>query len=121
VTEHRWLIRLGRLAEADFLKILDVSAEKFGPRQADIYEGHLLAALTALESGPDILGSVARPEVRLGLRTFHLARLGVSARHLVCYRAVDGRVIEVLRILHDAMDLPRHIPSQTEAPGTDDV
>ncbi|MBW8881911.1 MAG: type II toxin-antitoxin system RelE/ParE family toxin [Asticcacaulis sp.] len=112
MTEARWRIRLSRRVEADYIEILDTTVEKFGPRQAEIYERHLLAALTALEGGPDLRGSVLRPEVRTDLRTYHIARLGVSARHVICYRALEGRVIEVLRILHDAMDLPRHIPEQ---------
>ena len=106
-----WRIRLGAEAEADYLHILDRTVEMFGPRQADIYEGHLLAAFDALTSGPDVLGSVARPDIRPDLRIYHIARRGISARHLICYRPADGQVIEVLRILHDAMDLPRHIPA----------
>jgi plasmid stabilization system protein ParE len=30
------------------------------------------------------------------------------------YRPADDQVIEVLRILYDAMDLGRHIPSETD-------
>ncbi len=30
------------------------------------------------------------------------------------YRAADGSVIEVARILHEAMDLARHIPPEIE-------
>ncbi len=82
----------------------------FGPRQADIYEGHILAALDDLTGGPGILGSVARSEIRPDLHTYHIVRRGVSARHLICFRLTEGDVIEVLRILHEAMDLPRHIP-----------
>ncbi len=91
------------------------------PRQADIYEGQLLSGLLALQDGPDLRGSVARDEVRSGLRTYHIARLGNPARHLICYRAVDGQIIEVLRILHDAMDLPRHMPPAGATPSADDV
>lgn len=110
MTGMRWRIRLGSEAEADYLRILDWTTETFGPGQADIYEGHLLAALDALMDGPEILGSVARPEIRPDLRTYHIARRGVPARHFICYRAAPNNVIEVLRILHDAMDLQRHIP-----------
>lgn len=104
----KWRIRLTTGAEADFLTILDATVERFGPRQADIYENHLLSALAALEDGPEILGHVPRPDIRPDLVIYPVARRGVSARHLICYRAIDDRTIEVLRILHDAMDLPRH-------------
>jgi toxin ParE1/3/4 len=30
------------------------------------------------------------------------------------YRAATGRVIEILRILHDAMDLARHLPPESD-------
>lgn len=110
MTSKRWRIRLTARAEADFLQILDWSAEQFGPRQADMYEGHLLTALTTLEAGPDILGSIARPDIRADLRTYHIARCGVVARHLICYRPAEDQEIEVLRILHDAMDFTRHVP-----------
>ena len=110
MTSGRWRIRLAPQAEIDYLKILEASQARFGPRQADIYESHLVAAMAALESGPDLRGSVARDDIRPDLKTYHLARLGVPARHLICYRARESGVIEIFRILHDAMDLQRHIP-----------
>ena len=45
--------------------------------------------------------------------TLHVARRGRTGRHLVVYRtgtpAVDPPIVEVLRLLHDSMDLSRHI------------
>jgi len=41
------------------------------------------------------------------VRTLHIARHG---RHFLLYRTVYGRIIEISRILHDRMDLPRHLP-----------
>ena len=38
---------------------------------------------------------------------------GRKGRHFIMFRTghdKDRKVIEVLRILHDAMDLPRHLP-----------
>ena len=116
MTSRHWRIRLTRQAEIDYSRILDATVERFGSRQADIYEGHLIGALAALEAGPELRGSAARNDIRPDLRTYHLARLGVRARHLICYRAGQGQVIEVLRILHDAMDLPAHIPAQAPEP-----
>ena len=79
-----WRIDLTETAEADYFGILDRTMDMFGPRQADVYEGHLLAALTALEDGPNIRGSVGRPEIRADLRDFHIGRRGASARHVIC-------------------------------------
>jgi toxin ParE1/3/4 len=110
LTSALWRIRLGEEAEKDFVRILGYTRETFGARQADIYRATLLDALAALEAGPDVRGSTARKEILPNLRTLHVARAGRRGRHFIMYRAGEGQVIEVLRILHDAMDLARHIP-----------
>ncbi|WP_018264928.1 type II toxin-antitoxin system RelE/ParE family toxin [Methylosinus sp. LW4] len=111
MTEAPWRIRLGAEAERDFLRILQYTAETFGSRQMAIYKATLMDALAELTQGPNVAGSLARDEILPGLRTLHLARRGRRGRHFIMYRRAEGRVVEVLRILHDAMDLARHIPS----------
>jgi toxin ParE1/3/4 len=106
----RWRIRLGIEAEKDFARILKYTKDTFGQRQVDIYRVTLLKALAALDAGPDVLGSVPREEIRPGLRTLHVARHGHRGRHFIMYRAADAHVIEVVRILYDAMDFARHLP-----------
>jgi toxin ParE1/3/4 len=112
--KFRWRIRLGAEAEKDIVSIRKWTRETFGERQADIYRMTLLEALEALASGPDLPGSTARDEILPGLRTLHVARNGRRGRHFVMYRAGAGRVIEVMRILHDAMDLARHVPTNPD-------
>jgi len=34
-----------------------------------------------------------------------------SPRHIVFYRVVSGDVIEVVRLLHDTMDVQLHLPN----------
>ncbi len=44
--------------------------------------------------------------------TLHVARRGRAGRHLVVYRiggTEDPSIIEVIRLLHDSMDLSRHV------------
>ena len=44
--------------------------------------------------------------------TIHVAREGENGRYLVLYRVdpeADTPTIDVLRLLHDLMDLPRHV------------
>ena len=106
----QWRVRLGDEAEADFARILHHTADTFGKRQARIYQTTLTKALAALHAGPDIQGSKARDEIQPGLRSLHIARKGRRGRHFIMYRPVAGQVVEVVRILHDAMDLARHIP-----------
>ncbi len=103
-----WRIRLASAAETDFDQILQWTAERFGKDQAHVYTQTLLAALDALKEGPTLSGVKTREELSKGILTLHAARLGRKARHLIVFRAVsgrDGNVIQVLRILHDAMDM----------------
>jgi toxin ParE1/3/4 len=41
------------------------------------------------------------------VRTYHLAKPGRPARHLIVYRIGPDRDVQVIRVLHDAMDLER--------------
>jgi toxin ParE1/3/4 len=109
-----WRIRLGAEAEKDFARILGYTQDTFGPRQAEIYQATILEALESLGFGPDVPGSIARDEIRPHLRSLHVARRGHRGRHLILYRSGHGRLIEVIRILHDAMDLARHIPPDSD-------
>ena len=111
--ETRWKVRLGVEAEKDFVRILKYTADTFGEWQASIYKAKLTDAFAALESGPDAPGSVSRDEILPNLRSLHVARHRRGGRHFIMYRATRGQVIEVVRILHDAMDLARNIPRET--------
>jgi toxin ParE1/3/4 len=106
----KWRVRLGATAERDFTSILQWTAEHFGARQARLYRETLVRAIADLARGPDVAGSKPRDEIMPGMRTLHVARHGRRGRHLLLYRVVPGRIIEVGRILHDQMDLQRHLP-----------
>jgi len=108
-----WPVRLAAAAEADFQDILHWTVGQFGEAQARVYAETLSAALDALTAGPTVLGAKARDDIAKGLFTLHVARRGRRGRHFVMFRIGQDRgreVIEVLRLLHDAMDLPRHLP-----------
>lgn len=107
---RQWRVRLGTVAELDFASILRWTSEKFGAQQARTYRETLLLAIGALANGPDAAGSRKRDEIAPGLRTLHVGRHGRHGRHFLVYRAGNGRIIEIARILHDQMDLPRHLP-----------
>jgi toxin ParE1/3/4 len=109
-----WHVRLGAAAEQDFQSILTWTAEQFGAAQARGYGEILTAAILALEDGPNILGTRPRDEIAPGLRVLHAARHGRRARHMLLYRAGPDAVIDIVRILHDAMDIERHIPGKIE-------
>ncbi len=105
-----WRVRLSALAELDFANILKWTVEHFGSRQAEIYRDTLLRAIGDLASGPDVAGSRPRNEIMPGVRTLHISRHSRAGRHLLIYRVGGPGVIEIGRILHDRMDLPRHSP-----------
>lgn len=109
-----WSVRVSAAAEADLQGILRWTLEHFGAAQARVYSETLAAALEALAAGPTVVGARARNDIYKGLFTLHVARRGRKGRHFVIFRfgRDQGReVVEVLRVLHDAMDLPRHLPS----------
>ena len=110
--EDVWQVRLAATVEADFDEIVQWTAARFGKRQANLYAETLLAALDALKEGPLLPGVKTRDDLFTGVFTLHAARSGRKARHIIVFRVDphgDGEVLQVLRILHDAMDLPRHL------------
>jgi toxin ParE1/3/4 len=113
VAENTWTVRLSAAAANDFRQILRWSEDHFGSVQARIYADTLSSALKALSAGPSVIGVKERPEIGIHIRTLHVARNGRKGRHFVLFRvagAHDGHVIDVLRLLHDSMDLVRHSP-----------
>ena len=108
-----WTVRLSAAAEADYRQILRWTVENFGSAQARSYADTLSSALKALSVGPDIIGVKERPEIGNHIHTLHVARNGRKGRHFVMFRVGSiqgGNVIDVLRLLHDSMDLERHLP-----------
>ena len=62
---------------------------------------------------------VHRADHGIGPVALHVARQGRRGRHFVMFRvarAPDGNVIEVLRLLHDVLDLQRHLPPAVSVP-----
>jgi toxin ParE1/3/4 len=117
MAEPKWRVRLSVAAELDFANILRWTAENFGSRQARLYRDALIQAIGELANGPEVAGSKARDEIMRELRTLHVARWGRHGRHFLLYRAVPGRVIEIGRILHERMDLRRHLPFASDESG----
>lgn len=114
MAERNWRVRLGAAAELDFANIIRWTVENFGARQSRLYRDTLLQAIGELANGPDIVGSKARDEITRGLRTLHVARHGRRGRHFLVYRVAAERTIEIGRILHDGMELQRHLPFADE-------
>lgn len=107
----RWSIRVARSAQQDITAIRSWTRERFGSRQALTYARTLALALQALGEGPDVAGTKKRDDLGPGVRVLHVAREGRHGRHFVVFRASGKHCIDVLRILHDSMDLARHLDS----------
>ena len=113
MSDRTWTVRLSAAAERDFVEILRDTVGKFGLRQAETYRDLLTQAIAHLADGPDVAGSRSRSALRKGLRSLHVARRGRHGRHFLLYRE-RKQTIEILRILHDAMDLRRHVPPEAQ-------
>ena len=104
-----WQVRLASQAELDLLDIGTWTAENFGARQAEYYVETVTLAIEALHDGPETLGAKKRDDIGPGICTLHVARNGRKGRHFVVFKEVTGQIIDVLRLLHDSMDLARHL------------
>ena len=102
-----WKVRLAARAELDFSEIITWTIENFGERQARTYVETLSLAIEALHDGPEQLGAEVRDDIGPGIRTLHVARQGRIGRHFVVFREAKDQYIDVLRLLHDSMDLAR--------------
>ena len=93
--------KLSPLAELDYFEILDYTLEKWGIQQFEKYRDVLKGTILRLAQSPT-----------LGKRCedIHpdLYRYG-AGHHIIFYR-IAGEGIEIARILHERMDVPRHFP-----------
>lgn len=113
--------RLARAAQADIIDLLAYTQENFGGVARLHYERLVITALRDIASDPERVGSVARPELGENVRSFHLRYsreramteygMVIRPRHLLLYRVAQPDLIGIGRVLHDAMELERHLPS----------
>ena len=113
---------LSEAAQGDVFEILAWTYERFGEAARLRYESLIVVALRDVASQPDRPGSLARPELGAGVRSWHLRlsrdhmKSGVGVvrrpRHFLVYRFEPGLVV-VGRVLHDAMELARHLDPDT--------
>lgn len=112
--------RLSAAAQADIVDMLAWTHEQFGEAARLRYQSLIVAALRDIAAQPDRPGSIDRPELGSGVRSWHLrlSRDGAVGgvvrrpRHFVVYRTETSLVV-VGRVLHDAMELARHLDPET--------
>jgi toxin ParE1/3/4 len=117
-----WRVDVTGTADKDIEEIYRWTEQRFGAAQADAYADAIANAIVALKASPRVRGAHPRPDIQTELYTLHLSRFRRRARHFVVFRINDAgrRVIGVLRVLHDAMDLARHLPADDEEKGASD-
>ena len=112
-----WSVRLVAASEQDYLEVIKRIANDFGTRPADVYAQTLALAIDAMrEDGPKTLGVKEREEIGSGVFTLHAARHRRKASHFLVFGVREIRTVEILRILHDRMDLARHMAAPQELP-----
>jgi toxin ParE1/3/4 len=114
---------LTEAARTDIAQILRWSASDFGEAARARYAALIATGLGELLSDPLRPASAARPELAAGVRTYHLrhcrrrATRGPGAvgtpRHLIVYLTPQPDLVVILRVLHDAMELERHLTGPT--------
>ncbi|HET7662096.1 MAG TPA: type II toxin-antitoxin system RelE/ParE family toxin [Rhodanobacteraceae bacterium] len=104
-------IRITHLARQDMAAILDWTREHFGTRQRKAYARILALAMRALADDPEVAGARPAEYIAPGIHLLHVARGGRKGRHIIVFRVnAMGARVDVLRVLHDSMDLMRHMP-----------
>lgn len=91
----RW--RLTRAAKTDLAHIWNYTADRWGEVQAERYIRHIEQDLTAAANGSKLVHPLDR-----------VWRVK-SGRHVCIFRKLPDNEIEVIRILHEQMDIDRHL------------
>jgi len=114
-----YTIRLTAAAYGDIVDILERSEREFGVDARRRHQHLVSVALKDVGDEPERSGSAARPELGSDVRSWHLRMSRERARtvdggvrqprHFILYTIVDEATVGVLRVLHDAIELHRHL------------
>jgi toxin ParE1/3/4 len=92
---------LSPAAQADLEQIWDYARGRWGVDQAEEYLRELQRAIERAAANPRI--GRACDEIRPGYRKL------AAGSHTLFYRVTAGAVIDVVRVLHQRMDVDRHL------------
>lgn len=110
-------LRISPKAHTDIADTLRFTEVRFGESVRTQYQDLLQATFRSLAEKPAHISSTMRDELSPGLRSLHLSinvlemsdgRM-IRPRHIVFYRTGPDQVVEILRILHDAMEVAQHL------------
>ncbi|RON45166.1 type II toxin-antitoxin system RelE/ParE family toxin [Pseudomonas frederiksbergensis] len=110
--------RITNAARADIVDILRFYRTQFG----DQAQALILSTLQSIAGTPYRTGCHDRDELVPDLRSYHHVYsrqqakhphgMVKSPRHIVFYRVANDDVIEVVKLLHDAMEVSSHLPTE---------
>ncbi|MDE6871846.1 MAG: type II toxin-antitoxin system RelE/ParE family toxin [Bacteroidales bacterium] len=89
-------------AVEDLSDIWNYTFDEWSEKQADEYYNILVGACRKIAGSPELFGK-RYDDIMRGLRG---ARVN---KHIVFYRILDGNDVEIVRILHERMDLQNGI------------
>jgi toxin ParE1/3/4 len=109
--------RLSEPAKADIAAVLTRSEELHGKEARIRYRACLTAAMRRVAIDPKGVLTVDCTNLVAGIRSFHIRHSRDESRggrvadpvHVIFYRVVQPRVVEIARVLHDRMEPKRHI------------
>jgi toxin ParE1/3/4 len=112
-------------AQRDIDAALNDSAERHGRSAARRYRRLITLAIQALHERPERpaarrigAGDLRLYALRTAVRQLDLREPVRAPSHLVVFRFDEG-LVEIVRLLHEAMDLPRHLGLADEGDGDD--
>lgn len=120
----RRALRVAPRAQSDIDRILGESAERHSLRAANRYRRLIALAIKELRQEPERIGTKPSGlgDLRLYPLRFAAGRLVGQEMvrappHILVYR-FDAEELEIVRLLHQAMDLPQHLHALTSTTGT---
>jgi len=106
----KYTLRLSTQAVQDIADALAFTSQQFGEKQRAIYQKIVRDTLEEIAVDPEGPRSKRRTEIHPDAWTMHLGRRGKRARHLFLYRKKNSRFVDIARLLHDSMEVDRHLP-----------
>lgn len=94
-------LELAPAALADLRSIRDYTLERWGPAQEEAYLDRMWGKFEALLADPAPYRF--RPDLFPG------CQIAAEGKHLILFR-VDKSTLQIVRVLHGAMDFKRHLP-----------
>lgn len=111
-------LRLSGAARRDIEDLLTWSEEHFGQAARLRYEALLVCALQDVADDTGRPGIQARPELGAAVFSYHLvcsrprvAGKVMRPKHVLICRLTASGGVDILRVLHDAMEISRHLPT----------